>query len=607
MVDQKTTFCRICEPSCSMIASFGDDRHIKSLLPDLDHPSGGRACHKGLSFLDVHNDPDRLDWPLRRRNSRGESRGVFERTDWDTALEDVAARLNALRSEYGPNAVAIYYGNPFGVANGTALSIVDAFREAMGTQMIFSANTQDTQNKLLGSAEIYGSPMSGFVPDLYNSDFLLCIGGNPRVSRWTFLSVPNDDLAALKGIRQRGGTVRFINPRRTESSTAEIGTTMLIRPGTDAYFLAALLNEIDRRDGFDADRIAAYGKHVDELRNFISEYTPARVEAVTGIAASDIAQVAAEILAAPSAAVYMATGLNQSRQGTVCHWLIEMINFLTGNLGRIGGTFKPSALIEHYAPIAATTQVRTSIGSFEMPDPMGLAALPAASLSQLIDSGDIRALLVLGGNPLLSVGGEDEMRAAFAKLDLLVSVDIFRQATAELSDYVLPSTDWLEHADVNMLGNGYQLFPYVQYTDAMVAPREERRNGWWIISRLSQAMGLPSGLDAAPTATDGDMVIAGMLAAGGLTVEGMRSLPHQTHIIEQGPGDALFEKCLKHPDGRIDCCPDAFRRTGLLDRFHAIFDELSNEPAGQLKLVSLRTGYMHNSWLANSAKLRGGE
>lgn len=606
MTQKKHTFCRICEPNCPLIATFDGDGKIKELLPNRNHPSGGVACHKGLSFLDVHHDSDRLDQPLRRVNARTEGMGDFVNTDWDSAMSDIGARLAGVREAHGPNAIAIYYGNAFSCGNVSALFAFEPFRASIGTRMLFSGITQDTQNKMIGAAHLYGSMGVGFVPDIRNTDYFLCLGANPRISRWTYVSVPNDDLQMVRDIRKRGGKVQFVNPRLIESSTEETGPTLRIKPGTDAYFLAALLNTIKLEGGVDTDLVNRYGKNVDALWGFVGAYTAERVSPVTGVDADDIRRVALDILAAPSAAVYMATGLNQSRQGVVCYWLVEMINFVTGNLGRQGGTYRPSALVEQFEPLGELEPLDTSIGTFKTPNPPGYYHLPAAALPRLMENGDIKALIVLGGNPRLTVGGEGAFRAACNNLDLMVSFDLFRQATGELSDYILPSTDWLEHPDISLLPNGFQVFPHVQYTDAMVAPHADRRDGWWVMNRLLQAMGEPSALDANPQATYAEELIAGMLMAGGQTVESMREQPDQTMLIEQAPHDALFDKCLVHADGKIDCCPDAFRTRGLFERFDAIFSELEAEDESQLKLISLRTRYMHNSWLANNPKLRRG-
>lgn len=605
-VASKHTFCRICEPNCPLLADFDADGRITGLRPDPEHPSGSIACHKGLFFLDIHNDPDRLNMPLSRRNPRSEPKGDFAPVDWETATGQIGQRLQALRAQYGPDSVAIYYGNPWGMSDCSAIPAMQAFRQLLGTRMIFSASTQDCINKIAVNVAVYGAAGSIMVPDLANTNYLLCLGANPQVSRWTMMSRPNDDLEVVRAIRRRGGKVIFVNPRKIESSTPETGPTLLIRPGTDVYFLAAVFHEIDRLGRLDPRMIATYGKRVEELRAFAARYPAERVASVVGIDVDTIRTVARDFTQARSAVAYLSTGVCQSRQGVLSFWLNEMVNFLTGNLGREGGAYKPAAFLDIFEPARGVQTIETSLGPLELLDPLGYSVLPAALLPDLIEAGDIRALLILGGNPLITVGGEDRFRRACAKLELMVSADIYRQATGELCDFILPTTDWLEHMDLSVIGNGGQPLAYVQYSDAMEAPVAERRDAWWIVSRLAQATGLtPPG--ETPCVPSNVETISQLLSMRSLTIEDMRALPQNTRVFESQPRDEVFRKCLQHGDGKIDCSPPAFERTGLFERCETIFLELETEAEDTLKLISLRTPYMQNSCMANNPRFRQGK
>ena len=233
--------------------------------------------------------------------------------------------------------------------------------------------------------------------------------------------------------------------------------------------------------------------------------------------------------------------------------------------------------------------------------------LPAVALPDLIEAGDIKALIVFTGNPLLTIGGEQKMREAFSKLDTVVIIDIMRNLTAELADYVLPATDRLQREDVNFSQNGWQVRqPYVQFTEAIAQPAADRREDWWIISRLCQELEVPSLLDDPDAAQDGFANINGMLAGANLTLEQIESAPQQVVALEPEPYDALFERCLQHPDKKIDCCPQIYAESGLFERCETIFNELENEADDTPKLISLRTIYMHNSWMANAPTLHKG-
>jgi anaerobic selenocysteine-containing dehydrogenase len=604
MPQERSSFCRICEPACPLKVHFDEAGNPVRLSPDLDSPAKGVACHKGLAYLEIHDDPDRLNWPMKRVNPRAEARGEFVRVSWDEAFEEIGARLRDICERHGPKSLATYAGNP-GAFNSTWTMFAPYLKQSLGTQFRFTSNTQDTSNKMATFAEVYGSPAAYKIPDIDNTDFLLCIGSNPKVSRWTLMSAENN-WEIVKDIQRRGGKVRFVNPRITESSSIDTGPTLLIRPGTDAYFLAALLNEVEALNKFDVDIVAKYGRNVEAMRTFARKYSADVVADVTGLSAEAIRTLAREFVEAKSGIVYMATGVNQSRQGMISAWLVEMLQFVTGNLGKKGGSYKPNGLSTACTPITGVAKIETSLGVFEVLQPGLSIPLPANIMSPLMENGDIKALLVVSGNPLLSVAGETEARKAYENLELLISVDIFRSATGELADFVLPAADFLERHDINLVGTGMQQRPHVKYSEAMVAPAFERREEWWILSRILQAAGLKSPLDDDPDLDWGREAIEKILANQNLSIEKLRQMPSGTVLLEPLPYEAVFETCLVHADKKIDCFPARFASAGLFERFDRIFEELSKEPEHTLKLISLRTPYMNNSWFTNAPSFRKG-
>ena len=428
MNKQQPTYCRICEPCCPLLAEVDKKGDIVGLKPNFDHPAGGVACHKGLSYLEVHNDPDRLDYPLRRRNSREEATGDFERIDWETAFTEVGAKLKSLVAKHGPNSVAVYYGNPMAWNNRFGNYLAE-FSYLLGTQMRFSATTQDMSNRVINGIAMYGTS-TVMVPDIIHTDYLLCLGANPRVSKWTLVSVANDSGKTIENIKSRGGKVCFVNPRKTESSITTTGETLLIKPVTDAYFLAAVLNEVEILGGFDENMLAKHGSNVAQFKAYIKKYPAERVTSITGISVEGIKTVAADIVAAKSSAITISTGINQSRQGMICSWLADMLTFATGNLGRKGGSYEPTGYSDYYPKQKLNAEiVKTSSGDYALPKPAGLMVLPGNVLADLANSGDIKAIICASGNPVLSVGGESKMRDAFKKLDLMVSIDFMKNST----------------------------------------------------------------------------------------------------------------------------------------------------------------------------------
>ncbi len=594
-IEKKITFCRVCEPACGLVASV-ENGELAALAPDKQHPvTQGFACNKGIAGLDIHRDPDRLGRPLKRAEA-----GSFAPLAWDDALAEIAARLRAIVDESGPDAVAAYVGNPSGF-NVLAGPAIGSFFGQLGTRRMFSSGTQDCMNKFAATEEVFGSATIHPVPDIAHTHYLLVIGENPRVSHMSFLSIA-DPVAEIKAAVKRGATVRYVNPRRIEKPEAGTGEVTWIKPDTDVYFLAALLHEIFAAGLADETALREHGKRVDELRAFVAQYPAERAARITGIAADELRAIARAFAAAPAAAVHASTGLNMGRQGTLAYWLVQMLSFVTGNLDRRGGSlyslgFYPAAKAGRVAP-----DRRVFFDSKYGKLRRMRGQLPGNLLADEIVSGEprVRALIVVAGNPLLSIGGGEGLRKALEQLDLLVVIDLYRNATGELAHYLLPAADMFERPDVNLLALGMQYRPYVQYTDAMVAPREERRPEWWIFARLEQELGLKSVLDAGP---EPDLFgrIDHMLRGRGHSLAELREAKHGIVLDDLEPG-RFYQEWLQTPDRRVDCCPALF--ADALARCEAICRELEAERPEQLKLITRRDPWMHNSWYHNVEKLK---
>jgi formate dehydrogenase len=590
------TFCRVCEPACGLLATVHADELV-GLAPDREHPvTRGFACHKGIAGLDIHRDPDRLDHPLRRAED-----GRFERLPWDVAADEIARRLRTILDAHGPASVGAYVGNPaaFNTLAGPGTS---AFFSQLGVRRMFGSGTQDCANKFAGSEAVFGSSTIHPIPDLEHTDCLLVLGANPKVSHWSFISLA-DPMGTLRRAAARGARIHFVNPRQIESAAPSTGDVVLIRPDTDVYLLAAMLCEIDRSIGFDQAAIAAHGKHVEGLRAFVRRHPPERVARITGIPADRIVALAREFAEAPSASVHMSTGVNMGRQGTLAYWLVHMLAFVTGNLDRRGGNLLSVGFYE-----SAKAGRRSFDESFTDTEfgRLRRGVLPGNLLSHhVLDAREpLRALFVVAGNPVLSVGGEARSREALDALELLVCVDLYRNATGEYADYLLPATDAFERPDVNITGLGLQHEPWVQYTPAVVPPRGERREEWWIFARLAKAMGLRSALDAEQPEERMWDRIDHMLGSRGSSLEALRAAPHGVRFEDGMMPGRFYDEFLQTSDRKVDCCPPAF--APALERCETIFRELEAEGPERLKLITRREAHMHNSWYANLEKMKRG-
>jgi anaerobic selenocysteine-containing dehydrogenase len=590
-MDEVRTFCRICEPSCGLVAHVDAGRLVK-LTPDREHPvTAGFACHKGLAAVDVHHDPDRLDAPELRAPD-----GSRSTVSWDEAMAHTAARLEAISAAHGPGAISAYVGNPTAF-NALATLHVSTLLRALGVRRTFSSGTQDCANKFVASEAVFGTSTVHPIPDLEHTDLCLVIGENPRASQASFYSIPNV-LGVMRRATARGARFVFVNPRRIETPERGIGDTVLIRPDTDVWFLAALLHEIDALGGFDEAVIATHGSHLDELRAFLAPYDAETTAPVTGIDADVVHELAVAWIATPRASVHASTGLNMGRQGSLAYWLVHMLSFVTGRLDVDGGNLKSDGFYANARSGAGAVEqgyVDTEFGRLRR------GALPGTLMADaILDSAEpVRAMIVVAGNPLLSIAGEDRLRKAFEQLELLVVIDIYPSATAELADVVLPCTDMYERDDLNVVNIGTSARPFAQYTPAVVAPVRERKPEWWIAHRLLQELGHPSILE--DDAPDPWAKWRHMLQRGaGVELADLQA-SGDVHVLPPPAPGEFFDKQVWTADGKVDCCPPLF--AGAFVRCRMLFDEQLRE-RDALRLIHGRDPWMHNTWFGNVPRMK---
>ena len=375
-----------------------------------------------------------------------------------------------------------------------------------------------------------------------------------------------------------------------------MGEVIQIKPDTDVYLIAAMLREIDVRRGFD-EAGAARITELETVRAFLTNFSATTVATVVGLDAERIVQLALEFADAPTASVHMSTGVNMGRQGALAYWLLHLLSLLTGNFDRKGGNI-PSTRGTDPAPAAAGSELESFIDS-----PWGtyrptVSSHPCALLIDMIRDGVVKALFVTAGNPVLTMGGGPELAEALASLDLLVTVDLYRNATGELADWALPATDWFEREDLNTFVQGTLVTPYVQWAGAIVEPIADRRTEQRIFNDIAEKAGapimFPNGTDMLAAINDG------ALNRHGLSLQSLRDLPNGIAVLEQvAPGSFLDTM---RPGGTLEGDPPMLRIAK--ERTIEQFNELIAEPAGTLKLITRRTSHTINSAMQNVEKLK---
>ena len=481
-----TTFCRICESLCGLTVTTEAGR-VTDIRPDATNiATAGFACQKGLRQHHLYSSPDRLSAP-RKRTATG-----WEDISWDTALGEIGSRLAAIRQAHGGDAIAMYVGTAagFGVLHPV---FAQGFMDAMGSRSMYASATQDCANKFAVAERMYGFPFTQPFPDLLATRCLIIVGANPMVSKWSFLQVPNPR-RHIDAIKARGGRVIVIDPRRTETAKAA-GEHVFIRPGSDVYFYLSFLHVVLARDGVDHAKVRAHMDGFESLRGLAADWSPERTSAITGIAPEVLRDLVDVYLAADGAALYASTGVNMNENGTPAFWLQEVINAITGNLDRQGGTLVGKGIFDFpkfgrkYGVLMK--QDRSRIGGFRKTND----AFPGGILADEIlteGPGQIRALIVTGGNPLMMMAESDKLRRAFGQLELLVTLDILPTETASAGHYMLPCTSPLERPDLPFifpLALGMQTRPYLQATEAVLPPPGEARDEATIYVDLARAAG----------------------------------------------------------------------------------------------------------------------
>jgi anaerobic selenocysteine-containing dehydrogenase len=612
-VETKVTYCRICEPLCGLVATV-EDGTVTQLRPDPDHPlSRGQACPKGIAFVDIQNDPDRVLHPL-KRNPQGE----FERVTWESALDDIVERLRRIPR----NSIGGYLGNPPAFSYSHVVWF-GAFLQALGTKHSYSAGSQDINSRFAASALLYGTVTQLPFPDLPRTDFLLIVGGNPLVSHGSALNAPRIK-DQLSGIAKRGGRVVVVDPRRTE--TARAYEHVQVRPDADAWLLLSMLHVIFGEGLTDEAAIREQTVGVDALRRAAAQYPPEETEAITGVPADDVRRLARDFATAPSATAYGRTGSCLGRHATLVGALIDVLAIVTGNLDRAGGTLFSRGVIpvEEVAErvgLATFATVQSRLGGFA--DVLG--TFPAVLMADEITTpgdGQLRALFVSGGNPIISVPNGPRLAKALPQLDLMVSLDLYVNDTNRYADYILPATTWLEREDFPIAIASAAPTPFIQVAEPVVPPRGEARQEWQVYDEIATRIGVePLGVGVlqklAPFTTRmpvratprfllelllrvgpyGDRF---GLRRGGLNPRKLRKHPHGI-VLDEYAATGLRKHVVRHRRGLVHLDPPA-----LVEELERLGDRHLDDPEFPLRLIGLRELRSHNSWMHNSPTLMKG-
>ncbi len=472
----KSTACILCECNCGIEVQLGgpDGRHLLRVRGDDAHPSSqGYACEKPSRLDFYQNGPHRLTKPLRRRAD-----GTFEEIDWDTAIREVAARFAAVRDTHGGDSI-FYYGGG-GQGNHLPGAYGSTTRAVLGSRYRSNALAQEKTGEFWVGAKMLG----GFTrSDFEHCEVAIFLGKNP----WFSHSIPRARVTLKEIASDPKRTMIVIDPRRTE--TAEMADLHLqVKPGGDAFLLAALIAVIVQEDLVAREWLAAHADGLEEVVPHFKTLAVAELCAKCGISEEVVRTTARRIAAAESVAVFEDLGVQMNLHSTLVSYLHKLLLVLTGNFGKKGTAYRPTALV----PLASGgegggSDRRTPVTGARVIG--GLTPCNVIPEEILTDhSKRFRAMLVESANPAHSLADSARMREALGALDLLVVIDVAFSETARLAHYVLPVSSQFEKAEATFFNFEFP-HNYFHLRKALMAPLPGLFSEAELHARLVDALG----------------------------------------------------------------------------------------------------------------------
>ncbi|MCK9987066.1 MAG: hypothetical protein AzoDbin1_03538 [Azoarcus sp.] len=565
MIETRKSFCRFCHVFCGIQVDVDTDANrVVAVRPDRDNPvSQGYTCPKGRA------EAERLYHPERLLSSKKRVGDGFADIAPQQALDEVAAKLRDIIARHGPEAVAVYTGDAGHRMSASGPWFIRKWLDAIGSRGFYTSYTVDSPSLVVAMQRLWGSLMPFSLFDIEHAGVAMFVATNPVVSH--LMTMPQSNPSKrLRDARKRGMKLIVIDPRRCEvARVADIH--LQVKPGEDATLLAALIKLILDRKLHDQDYVARFGSGLDELHRAVAPFDLDYAARRTGVPAELIEEAAVTFASAGSGAATSGTGLHMARHQNLTTQLVMTLNALCGRYDRRGGMVAmpgvlSPALPENPEPIplplfpGPVSRVR---GIRALTNWLGTEEMPANCLTDEIltpGKGQIRALIVHGGNPALVFPDEDATVKALKSLDLLVVNELFMSATARFADYVLACRHPYERTDMPRLMDAFFPFPFSQYTAPLVQPPEglfqEFEIFWDLARQLGVDLGIPGvSMERKPTA---DEMLNGLNAGSRIPLDEIRKYPEghvwgerETrvgHILPNMIGNPDKRFALAHPE-----------------------------------------------------------
>ncbi len=596
---QKTHYrtCNLCEAMCGLEITYKNKEIISIKGDKNDVLSKGHICPKAVALKDLYDDKDRLKTPLKK------TKNGWKSISWEAAFDEVANKLKEIQLTHGNNAVATYQGNP-NVHNVGLILYGKPFIKSLHTKNKYTASSVDQLPHHIASLLMFGHQMLIPIPDVDRTDFLLILGANPVVSNGSMLTAP-DFANRIKKIKKRGGKVINIDPRFTETSKIA-SQHYYIKPGKDALFLWGLIHVIFDENLVNETSLFPQLKGLEIVKKIAKDFSPSTIEKSIGISSEEIINIAISFAKAKTAVCYGRLGVSTQEFGGMCQWLVNVLNTITRNIDAKGGALFTQPVID----LVMMSGMNGKTGTFDryrsrvhnLPEYSG--EFPVTTLAdEILTEGEhqIKAMVCIAGNPVLSTPNGTKLEKALAQLDFMVSIDIYLNETSKYADIILPSTTGLETAHYDLAFHQLAIRNTAKYSGSLFKKEENQRHDWEVLNALTERMTGKKNL-ATPK-----MMLDFMLKYSTYKKEipSIDALQKHPHGIDFGALKPCLTQRLFTADKKINLAPKVF--VDDVPRLKKMLKSSTKNNSFPFYLLGRRQLRTNNSWMHNSEILIKGK
>ncbi len=533
MTETHKSFCRFCHVFCGVEVDVEDGR-ITEVRGDFENEvTNGYTCAKGRAEVERIYHPDRLLGPM-KRGPRG-----FAPIAPDRALDEIAEKLGDIIARHGPDSVAVYVGCGGHRTSAGGPWFIARWLQALGSKRLYTSFTIDSPSLNIAGNRFFGGPVPANLLDVERAEAVMFVGTNPLASHQ--LNMPQSNPASrVRNAQRRGAKLIVVDPRRSDAARrADIH--LQVKPGEDATLLAGMVKVILDRGLQDHAYVGDFVSGIDALHEAVGDFDLDYVELRTGVQRELVEEAAVVFATARTGGATSGTGMHMAPHHNLATQLVMTLNGLCGRYDKPGGMNRCEGPLGREfgpgnGPIPLPEPPKSRIRGISAMNGLfgGYFEMPTNTLTdEMLTPGDgqIRALIVNGGNPALVFSEEASTVKALKGLELLVVNDLFQSATAEYADYVMAVKHPFERVDVPKLMDAMYPFPFSQYADKIVDGPEDCLEEWQIFWHLAMRLGLP-------------------LRVGPLTAERM---PTTDELLDaqNRHGRISMDEIRQHPGGKV--------------------------------------------------------